>query len=190
MILRFRLGFAALLAALTATAPAPGAEVPRRPNVLFLISDDLRPELGCYGNPHVQTPNIDALAAAGVRFDRAYVQYPLCNPSRTSMLTGRYPTNAGVMDNYSYFGVAHPEFVSLPKHFKAGGYATLRAGKVFHEGIDDTAAWTEGGEPRLRPDVTQPRPAATARKAEAKAAPAQGRPVEEQRKSDRIIVLE
>src|SRR3954468_5108493 len=132
-----------------------GAEVTGKPNVVFLISDDLRPELGCYGNPHVRTPNIDALAAAGVRFDHAYVQYPLCNPSRSSMLTGRYPTTTGIMDNYSYFGVAHPEFVSLPKHFKANGYAALRAGKIFHEGIDDTDAWTEGGEPRLRPDVPQ-----------------------------------
>src|SRR3954449_8771859 len=89
-----------------------GAEGPGRPNVVFLISDDLRPELGCYGNPHVRTPNIDALARAGVRFDRAYVQYPLCNPSRSSMLTGRYPTTTGVMDNTSYFGAAYPEFVS------------------------------------------------------------------------------
>src|SRR4051794_23001723 len=155
-----------LILLLASTSAAFGAEGPKRPNVLFLISDDLRPELGCYGNPHVRTPNIDALAAAGVRFDRAYVQYPLCNPSRTSMLTGRYPTNTGVMDNYSYFGVAHPELLSLPKHFKANGYATLRSGKIFHEGIDDTAAWTEGGEPRLSPDVPQRRPAATARTAE------------------------
>src|SRR3954453_15683224 len=166
-----------------ATGPPPQPKL----NVLFLMSDDLRPELGCYGNPHVRTPNIDALAAAGVKFDRAYVQYPLCNPSRTSMLTGRYPTTTGVMDNTSYFGAAHPEFVSLPRHFKANGYATLRAGKVFHEGIDDTDAWTEGGEPRLRPDAPQNTPAAAARKAAAKAAPARDRPTPSRNPSDRII---
>src|SRR3954462_9156210 len=134
------------LSALPAAAPADGGTT--RPNVLFLISDDLRNELGCYGNPHVRSPNIDALASRGVKFDRAYVQYPLCNPSRTSMLNGRYPTTTGIMDNRSFFGAAHPEFVSLPKFFKSQGFATLRSGKIFHEGIDDEEAWTEGGEPR------------------------------------------
>ena len=109
-------------------------------NVLLIASDDLRPTLGCYGNKVVKTPNIDRLAARGVRFDRAYTQYPLCNPSRTSLLTGSYPTQTGVMDNEHYFRALHPEFVSLPQHFKANGYATLRAGKIFHGGIDDTDA--------------------------------------------------
>jgi arylsulfatase A-like enzyme len=120
----------------------------KKPNVLFIMADDLRPELGCYGNPHVKTPNIDALAKAGVRFDRAYVQYPLCNPSRSSMLTGRYPTTTGVLDNRTWFGAAHPDFVSLPQHFQKNGYATLRCGKIFHGGIDDADAWTEGGQKR------------------------------------------
>jgi arylsulfatase A-like enzyme len=120
----------------------------RRPNVLFLMSDDLRPDLGCYGQPLVSSPNIDALAAAGVRFERAYVQYPLCNPSRASMLTGRYPTTTGVLDNQGWFGGPHPDWQSLPRFFKDHGYASLRAGKVFHGGIDDADAWTAGGEPR------------------------------------------
>ena len=119
-----------------------------RPNVLFLMSDDLRPELGCYGVEGIDTPNIDALAEAGVKFERAYVQYPLCNPSRTSLLTGRYPTTTGVLDNSTWFGSTHPEIVSLPRLFKDNGYASLRAGKIFHGGIDDAEAWTEGGEPR------------------------------------------
>ena len=117
-------------------------------NVLFIISDDLRPTLGAYGNTIVKTPNIDKLATQGVRFDRAYAQYPLCNPSRSSFLTGKYPTQTSILDNEYYFRALHPELVSITQHFKANGYATLRAGKVFHGGIDDTDWWTEGGEKR------------------------------------------
>src|SRR5436305_14498534 len=119
-----------------------------RLNVLFIISDDARPEMGCYGVDKIKTPNIDALAAAGVRFDRAYCQYPLCNPSRTSLLTGRYPVHTGVLDNNTWFGAAHPDWVTLPKYFRQHGYQTLRTGQIFHGGIDDTDAWTEGGEKR------------------------------------------
>ncbi|HEY1377222.1 MAG TPA: sulfatase [Gemmataceae bacterium] len=138
-----------MLAVLLAAGPAVAADPPaKRPNVLFLIADDMRPDLGCYGQPLVQSPTIDALAKAGVRFERAYVQYPLCNPSRSSLLTGRYPDHTGVMDNRTFFGTVHPDFVSLPKYFKQHGYVTLRAGKIFHNTLDDTDAWTEGGEPR------------------------------------------
>jgi iduronate 2-sulfatase len=117
-------------------------------NVLFIMADDMRPELGTYGNKLIKTPNLDKLASWGVRFDQAYVQYPLCNPSRASLLNGRYPTQTGVLDNRIWFGAAHPEFVSLPKYFKQNGYASLRTGKIFHGGIDDTDAWTAGGEKR------------------------------------------
>src|SRR3954453_11920044 len=118
---------ALLSAAVLAAVAAPAAAQPagKKPNVLFLMSDDMRPDLGCYGHPLVRSPTIDALAKVGVRFDRAYAQYPLCNPSRTSLLTGRYPDHTGVMDNFSYFGAVHPEFVSLPKYFKQRGYVTL-----------------------------------------------------------------
>src|ERR1051325_9060069 len=96
-------------AIIACAAPSLAAE-PAKYNVLFLMSDDLRPELGCYGHPFVKTPNIDRLAAAGGRFERAYCQYPLCNPSRTSLLTGRHPTTTGVVDNRTWFGAAHPDW--------------------------------------------------------------------------------
>jgi iduronate 2-sulfatase len=157
------------LAALWFALPAFAADPPKR-NVLFLMSDDMRPELGCYGHA-VQSPNIDALARAGVRFDRAYCQFPLCNPSRTSLLTGRHPTTTGVLDNTAYFRDAHPDWVTLPEHFKSNGYATLRTGKIFHGGIDDASSWTEGAEPRKDP----------AKKVD---------PKERQKQSDRIVTLE
>jgi iduronate 2-sulfatase len=119
-----------------------------RLNVLFIASDDMRPELGCYGQTLIKTPHLDRLASQGVRFAYAFCQYPLCNPSRTSMLTGRHPLSTGVQDNTRWFRAEHPEFITLPQHFKANGYATLRSGKIFHGGIDDTDAWTEGGEKR------------------------------------------
>src|SRR5512141_3083527 len=90
---------ASLLCAGSIRSPnASATSSPAKPkyNVLFLISDDLRPELGCYGNSIIKTPNVDGLAARGTRFDRAYAQFPLCNPSRSSMLNGRYPTQTGV----------------------------------------------------------------------------------------------
>jgi len=151
--LRLRAALCALALLLQLIVPAgeTAAKQRRAPkkrlNVLFLVADDLRPELGAYGHPFVKTPNLDRLAARATRFDRAYTQYPLCNPSRTSLLTGRYPTETGVLDNNKYFRAIHPDWVTLPQHFKNNGYATLRAGKIFHGGIDDQPSWTEGGEP-------------------------------------------
>ena len=123
-------------------------------NVLFIISDDLRPELGVYGTPQIQTPNIDKIAQRGTRFDNAYAQYPVCNPSRTSFLTGRYPTQSGIMNNNDYFRRKFPDWVTLPQYFKNNGYITLRSGKIFHGGIDDQVSWTEGGEP-TDPAITE-----------------------------------
>ncbi len=117
-------------------------------NVLFIISDDLRTELGCYGSKLAKTPNIDKLSAQGVRFDRAYCQYPLCNPSRSSMLTGRHPGTTGVLGNRADFREAHPDWITLPQLFKQNGYVSLRTGKIFHGGIDDAVSWTEGGDAR------------------------------------------
>jgi arylsulfatase A-like enzyme len=121
------------------------ANPPRKPNVLFIMSDDMRTELGCYGSRFgVQSPNLDALAQSGVRFDRNYCQFPLCNPSRSSLLTGRHPTTTGVLGNTTRFRDKHPDYVSLPELFRQNGYVTLRSGKIYHGGIDDPKAWDVG----------------------------------------------
>lgn len=134
-------------AALSALTFMPSALSSAPMNVLFIISDDLRPELGCYGGL-ASTPYLDQLAHQGVQFNRAYAQCPLCNPSRTSLLTGRSPPTTQIYGNREWFGATHPDWVSLPRYFKMYGYITVRCGKIFHGGIDDTEAWVLGGEPR------------------------------------------
>jgi iduronate 2-sulfatase len=144
-----------------------------RPNVLFILSDDLRPDLSCYGS-YVETPNLDRLAQRGTRFANAWVQYPLCNPSRTSMLTGRYPTTTGALTNRNDFRASYPDLVTLPQLFKNAGYQTLRFGKVYHGGADDPLSWTYGAE----------------RKAGVAVSSKPFDPDEHRRRSDKIIVLE
>ena len=132
------------------TVPLAAAEAPRgRMNVLLLIADDMRADLGSYGSSIARTPNLDQLAKSGTRFHNAYCQFPLCNPSRSSMLTGRYPTATGVLGNRTWFRDQHPEMISLPGHFKAHGYTTIAQGKIFHGGIDDTSSWSIGGKKRV-----------------------------------------
>jgi iduronate 2-sulfatase len=128
------IGFYSFFASVAIASPA-------RQNVLFIISDDLRPDLSCYGS-YVATPNLDRLAGDGVRFANAWVQYPLCNPSRTSMLTGRYPTTTGALSNRNYFRDSYPDMITLPQLFKNAGYDTLGIGKVFHDSADDLPSWT------------------------------------------------
>jgi arylsulfatase A-like enzyme len=125
-------------------------------NVLFIIADDLRPDLGCYGHPDVRSPNLDRLAASGLALERAYVQVALCNPSRTSFLTGLRPDATRVYGNGGHFRETKPEAVTLPQFFKSHGYQTRSLGKVFHPGCDDEASWTatsyEPKAPRYGPD--------------------------------------
>ena len=113
-------------------------------NVLFFIVDDLRPLLGCYGHPEIHTPNIDRLAQRGTLFNRAYCQYPLCHPSRTSMLTGLRPNTTRVFSNSTGFREKLPNAVTLPQHFKMSGYHTQSVGKVAQnlERQDDTYSWS------------------------------------------------
>lgn len=113
-----------------------------RPNVLFIAIDDLRPELGCYGNQLIQSPNIDRLAKQGILFNHAYCQQAVCSPSRTSVLTGTRPDTAKVWDLATHFRKALPDVVTLPQHFKAHGYFTQSLGKIYHHGFDDPVSWS------------------------------------------------
>lgn len=125
--------FVFFLASLAAASPSP------RPNILFIAIDDLRPELGCYGASYARTPNIDALAARGVRFARAYCQEAICGPSRASLLTGLRPDSSRVTDNDTYFRDTAPDVITLPEHFRRNGYETAYAGKIFHGRMTDEA---------------------------------------------------
>lgn len=122
-----------------------------RPNVLLMVSDDLAATLGSYGHPQAQTPHLDALAREGVLFSRAYCQFPHCNPSRSSFLSGLRPNQTRVTDNADSLYVNIPDVLTLPHHFRQQGYATARCGKLFHLGIptglesmDDPQAWDFG----------------------------------------------
>lgn len=114
-----------------------------KPNVLFIAVDDLRPELGCYGNKIVKTPNMDRLAARGIIFDRAYCQQAVCSPSRTAIMTGLRPDTTKVWDLQTHFRVAQPNCITLPQHFKANGYYCAALGKVYHNGFEDGRSWNE-----------------------------------------------
>lgn len=127
-------------------ATAPGS----RPNVLFIVSDDLNNMLGCYRDPLVKTPNLDRLAAGAVVFDKAYCAFPLCGPSRNSMLTGLYPNSTGILANQQIFRQTIPAQQSLPQVFRNAGYFAARIGKLYHynvpksigtNGHDDPGSW-------------------------------------------------
>ena len=149
------------------------AETKSRPNVLFIISDDLNNSLGCYGHPLVESPNIDRLAQRGVRFERAYCQFPLCGPSRNSMLTGLYPNSSGILHNSQIFRQTIPKHRSLSQAFRNQGYFAARIGKLYHynvpksvgtNGHDDPGSWelelNPAGCDRLleEPDIFSLRP--------------------------------
>jgi uncharacterized sulfatase len=121
--------------------PAQAQAPARKMNVLLIVSDDLNMSLGCYGHPLVKSPNIDRLAARGVRFDRAYTQYPLCNPSRTALLSGLRPDSTKTIDNGTDPRTQLPDAVWLPDLLRRHGYFTARIGKIFHGAFANTATW-------------------------------------------------
>src|SRR5438045_3818335 len=135
-------------------AAGPEAIAADNLNVLLIIADDLRDTVGCYGNAQAKTPNIDKLAQRGVRFEHAYVQYPVCNPSRTSFLTGLRCEQTHVVDNRTMFRTQLPDVVTLPQLLRQNGWHTASYGKVFHVGevigeirsgwMDVGKSWDEG----------------------------------------------
>lgn len=121
-----------------------------RPNVLFIAVDDLAPSLRCYGDLVAKTPHIDRLAATGVRFDRAYNQLPLCNPTRASVMTGLRPDEIKVYDLDAHFRDTVPDVITLSQQFKNAGWFSARVGKIYHynvpasigtDGFDDAPSW-------------------------------------------------
>ncbi|MCF2946954.1 sulfatase [Paraglaciecola aquimarina] len=119
-------------------------EAKQSPNVVVFLVDDLRSELGVYGSKQVKSPNIDALAKQGVRFNHAYAQQAICGPSRVSIMTGLRPETLGIysIDRSGRLRLNHPDVVSMPQLFKENGYQTISIGKVYHSTVDDQESWT------------------------------------------------
>ena len=132
--------------------------LPAKPNVLFIAIDDLAPALRCYGNLIAKTPHIDRLAACGVRFDRAYNQLPLCNPTRASVMTGLRPDTIKVYDLDRHFRDEVPKAVTLSQIFMRNGWWAGRVGKIYHynvpasigtDGFDDPPSWQKTVNPKV-----------------------------------------
>ena len=121
---------------------SPEERKPQKPNVLFIIVDDLRPELGCYGNPDIISPNIDKIASKGLVFNKVYCQTAVSYPSRVSVLSGFRPESTGFASRITQKSVPS-EVISLPQLFKNEGYSTISIGKVYHFNDDDPEAWTK-----------------------------------------------
>lgn len=141
------------------------ASAAEKPNVLFLICDDLNCDLGCYGHSQVQSPNIDRLAEKGVRFEHAYCQYPLCGPSRASFMTGLYPDQTLIHRNAILLRDRLPEVQSMSQMFSRAGYTSTRVGKIYHynvpadignDGHDDPPSWDRTFNPKGRDKTDEP----------------------------------
>ncbi|WP_372775228.1 sulfatase [Mangrovibacterium sp.] len=133
---------------------APKETVQKKPNILFIAVDDLRPELGCYGSPIAISPNIDALAQQGLLFNNAHCQQAICSPSRASIMTGARPETINVIENFTDFREENPDIVTLPQHLMANGYQAVCVGKIFHGPYQDmNHSWSRQPE---KPEVERP----------------------------------
>lgn len=140
------------------TDAAAAASVPRRPNILWISAEDLSPDLGAYGDPYARTPNLDKLAREGVRFTRAFSVAPVCAPSRSSIITGMYPTTIGTMHMRSN-GVPPPHVKPFTEYLRAAGYYTTNNVKTDYNFPSPDTAWDESSNQahwRNRPDKSQP----------------------------------
>ena len=118
------------LACQTGTGSAATAASPTRPNVLFVVFDDLNNRLGCYGDPVAKSPNLDRLAARGTVFTRNFCQQPICGPSRASFMSGRRRDSLGIWSMTKYLYDLHPDAVTIPQWFMRHGYTSMSIGKV------------------------------------------------------------
>lgn len=146
----FTVGLVLVLHAIMVGQDACAITAAERSNVLVILSDDLRPQLGCYGDPQVHTPHLDRFAQVALRFDRAYVQCAICSPSRNSLLSGLRPNTTGLRGFGTTIREVVPDVVTLPQHFRNLGYHSAAYGKVFHvyaETIlgseDDPTSWSQ-----------------------------------------------
>lgn len=145
---RWTIELRVLAAAITACgalawAQSVGAQEPERPNVLLILVDDLRPEINAYGAVRAVTPHIDALAAQGLLFERAYTQVAVCAPSRINLLSGLRADTTGIRRLRTPLRTVMPEVTTLPQRFQQNGYTTLSIGKVYHHQSDDRESWSE-----------------------------------------------
>lgn len=143
MNIRSLIHISALAAALAAQAHVAETKPEAKPNVLFIAIDDLRDWVGFLGCAQVKTPNLDRLAARGVRFTRSYCAAPVCNPSRAALMSGLRPSSSGVYSNSDDWRQIIPDVTTIPLHFRANGYYAVGAGKIYHEAYRRPGDWDE-----------------------------------------------